>query len=34
MSPAGYRVADFLRSGGIMTVIFLVVSQSVMMLVY
>ncbi len=34
MGPAGYKVADFLRSGGIMTVIFLVVSQGVMALVY
>ena len=34
MSPAGYRVIDFLRSGGIMTVLFLVVSQGVMMLFY
>ena len=34
MSPAGYRVSDFLRSGGIMTVLFLVVSQGVMMLFY
>ncbi len=34
MSPAGYRVKDFLRSGGIMTVLFLVVSQGVMMLFF
>ncbi|MCI2400543.1 SLC13 family permease [Aliiroseovarius subalbicans] len=34
MGPAGYRVADFLRSGGIMTLLFLVVSQGVMALVY
>ena len=34
MGPAGYKVADFLRSGGIMTVIFLVVSQGVMALFY
>ena len=34
MGPAGYKVADFLRSGGIMTIIFLVVSQGVMALVY
>ncbi len=34
MGPAGYRVVDFLRSGGIMTVLFLVVSQGVMYLVY
>ena len=30
MGPAGYRVADFIKSGGIMTVIFLVVSMGVM----
>jgi di/tricarboxylate transporter len=34
MAPAGYRVADFLKTGGIMTVIFLVVSQGVMALFY
>lgn len=34
MAPAGYRVTDFLRSGGIMTVLFLVVSQGVMALAY
>ncbi|HGG05732.1 MAG TPA: SLC13 family permease [Aliiroseovarius sp.] len=34
MGPAGYRVADFIRSGGIMTVIFLLVSQGVMFLLY
>lgn len=34
MGPAGYRVADFLRAGGIMTVLFLVVSQAVMVLFY
>ena len=26
MGPAGYRVADFVRTGGIMTILFLVVS--------
>ncbi|MEL6683916.1 MAG: SLC13 family permease, partial [Pseudomonadota bacterium] len=26
MGPAGYRVVDFIRSGGIMTVLFLIVS--------
>ncbi len=30
MGPAGYRVVDFVRSGGIMTIIFLVVSLTVM----
>ncbi len=34
MGPAGYKVGDFLRSGGIMTILFLVVSQGVMALVY
>lgn len=34
MGPAGYRVADFMRAGGIMTVIFLVVSMSVMAFFY
>ena len=30
MGPGGYRVADFARAGGIMTVLFLVVSQVVL----
>lgn len=34
MGPAGYRVADFLRSGGIMSILFVVVSQGVMALFY
>ncbi|HHC29678.1 MAG TPA: SLC13 family permease, partial [Rhodobacterales bacterium] len=34
MGPAGYRVADFLRAGGIMTVLFLVVSQLAMALAH
>lgn len=34
MAPGGYRVADFLRTGGIMTVLFLVVSQGVMAIAY
>jgi len=34
MAPAGYRVADFLKSGGIMTIIFLIVSQGVMAVFY
>ncbi len=34
MGPAGYRVADFMRAGGIMTLLFLVVSMAVMNLVY
>ena len=34
MGPAGYRVADFLRAGGIMTLLFLMVSMLVMNLLY
>ena len=34
MGPAGYRVADFLRAGGIMTVLFLIVLIIMMNLVF
>jgi di/tricarboxylate transporter len=34
MGPAGYRVVDFMRSGGIMTVLFLVVSLLILNLLY
>ena len=34
MGPAGYKVVDFLKSGGIMTLLFLVVSLIVMNLLY
>ena len=34
MGPAGYRVVDFLRAGGIMTVLYLAVSLTVMNLIY
>ena len=34
MGPAGYRVADFMRTGGIMTILFLVVSLVMMNLVF
>jgi len=34
MGPAGYRVPDFMRAGGIMTVLFLVVMLSMMNLVF
>ncbi|WP_413718067.1 SLC13 family permease [Silicimonas sp. MF1-12-2] len=34
MGPAGYKVTDFIKSGGIMTVLFLVVSLLVMNLVF
>lgn len=34
MGPGGYRVADFLRAGGIMTLLFLLVSVSMLNLVF
>jgi di/tricarboxylate transporter len=34
MGPAGYRVADFLKAGGIMTILFLVVMMAMMNLVF
>ena len=34
MGPAGYRVVDFMKSGGIMTILFLVVSLTVMDVVF
>lgn len=34
MGPAGYRVPDFMRAGGIMTVLFLIVMLAMMNLVY
>jgi di/tricarboxylate transporter len=34
MGPAGYRVADFMKAGGIMTVLFLVVMMLMLNLVY
>ena len=34
MGPGGYRVPDFMRSGGIMTILFLVVMMIMMNLVY
>jgi len=34
MGPAGYRVADFVKSGGVMTVLFLVVSMVVMNFIF
>ncbi len=34
MGPAGYKVTDFMKSGGIMTVLFLVVSLGVMGVVF
>jgi len=34
MGPAGYRVTDFIRAGGIMAVLFLAVSLTVLNLAY
>ena len=34
MGPAGYRVVDFLRAGGIMTALFLVVIVAVLSIAY
>ena len=34
MGPAGYRVIDFVKSGGIMTILFLIVSLTVMNFVF
>ena len=34
MGPGGYRVPDFLRAGGIMTILFLLVSQTTINLVF
>ena len=34
MGPAGYRVADFMRAGGIMSLLFIVVLMVMMNLVF
>lgn len=34
MSPGGYRVADFMRAGGVMTVLFIVVLMAMMNLIF
>ena len=34
MGPGGYRVPDFMRAGGIMTVLFLVVTIAMLNLVF
>jgi di/tricarboxylate transporter len=34
MGPGGYRVADYMRAGGIMTILFLVVSLTMLNLVF
>jgi di/tricarboxylate transporter len=34
MGPGGYKVIDFMKSGGIMTILFLIVSLSVMNILF
>jgi len=34
MGPGGYRVKDFIRAGGIMTIVFLVVILAMLNLVF
>jgi len=34
MGPAGYKVKDFVKTGGIMTILFLVVSMFMMNVVF
>jgi di/tricarboxylate transporter len=34
MGPAGYKVSDFMKAGGIMTILFLVVMMIMMNLVF
>jgi di/tricarboxylate transporter len=34
MGPAGYKVIDFVRSGGIMTILFLIVSMTGLSLMF
>jgi di/tricarboxylate transporter len=34
MGPGGYRVPDYMRAGGVMTVLFLVVSLAMLNLVF
>ncbi len=34
MGPAGYKVVDFVKSGGIMTVLFLIVSLTMLNIVF
>ena len=34
MGPGGYRVPDFMRAGGIMTILFLIVSVTALNLLY
>jgi di/tricarboxylate transporter len=34
MGPAGYRVADFIKAGSVMTILFLIVSMTMMWLIF
>ena len=34
MGPAGYRVPDFMKAGGVMTILFLVVSLAMLNVIY
>jgi di/tricarboxylate transporter len=34
MGPGGYRVADFMRAGGVMTILFLVVALTMLNIVF
>ncbi|MBE9564478.1 MAG: citrate transporter, partial [Proteobacteria bacterium] len=34
MGPGGYRVPDFMKAGSIMTILFLIVSMTVMNLIF
>jgi len=34
MGPGGYKVIDFMKSGGIMTILFLIVSLSIMNILF
>jgi len=34
MGPGGYRVPDFLKAGGIMTILFLIVSMTMMNIIF
>ena len=34
MGPGGYRVADFMRAGGIMTILFLVIMMVMLNLIF
>jgi di/tricarboxylate transporter len=34
MGPGGYKVTDFVKSGGVMTILFLIVSMTMMNVVF